>query len=54
MNDDSSVYDLPEYIQSRLNPQIFLDFADIDTETRIIRFAVPYIEENLLSLLVTF
>ncbi|WGL59499.1 AAA family ATPase [Pigmentibacter sp. JX0631] len=54
MNDDSSVYDLPEYIQSRLNPQIFLDFADIETEARIIRFAVPYVEENLLSLLVTF
>jgi MoxR-like ATPase len=54
MNDDSSVYDLPEYIQSRLNPQIFLDFADIETEARIIRYAVPYIEDNLLSLLVNF
>lgn len=54
MNDDSSVYDLPEYIQSRLNPQVFLDFAEIETEARIIRFAVPYVEENLLSLLVTF
>lgn len=54
MNDDSSVYDLPEYIQSRLNPQILLDFADIETETRIVRYAVPYLEENLLSLLVTF
>ncbi|MFK5283531.1 hypothetical protein ACI3PL_28550, partial [Lacticaseibacillus paracasei] len=46
--------DLPEYIQSRLNPQILLDFADIETEARIIRYAVPYLEENLLSLLVTF
>ncbi|KAB8032198.1 AAA family ATPase [Fluviispira multicolorata] len=54
MNDDSSVYDLPEYIQSRLNPQIFLDFADIETEARIVRYAVPYIEENLLTLLVSF
>ncbi len=54
MNDDSSVYDLPEYIQSRLNPQIFLDFADIETEARIVRYAVPYLEDNLLSLLVSF
>ncbi|WP_186643619.1 AAA family ATPase [Fluviispira vulneris] len=54
MNDDSSVYDLPEYIQSRLNPQIFLDFADIETEARIVRYAVPYVEENLLTLLVSF
>ncbi len=54
MNDDSSVYDLPEYIQSRLNPQIFLDFADIETEARIVRYAVPYLEDNLLTLLVSF
>jgi hypothetical protein len=51
---DGWIYDLPEYIQSRLNPQIFLDFADIETEARIIRYAVPYIEDNLLSLLVNF
>lgn len=54
MNDDSSVYDLPEYIQSRLNPQIFLNFADIETEARIVRYAVPYLEDNLLTLLVSF
>ncbi|APJ03463.1 AAA family ATPase [Silvanigrella aquatica] len=54
MNDDSSVYDLPEYIQSRLNPQIFLDFADVETEARIIRYTVPYIEDNLLLILVNF
>lgn len=54
MNDDSSVYDLPEYIQSRLNPQIFLEFANIETEARIVRMAVPYLEDNLLSLLVGF
>lgn len=54
MNDDASVYDLPEYIQSRLNPQIFLDFADIETEARIVRYAVPYLEDQLLTLLVSF
>jgi Cdc6-like AAA superfamily ATPase len=54
MNDDSSVYDLPEYIQSRLNPQILIDFADADSEARIIRMAVPYVEEELLRLLVAF
>ena len=26
MNDDSSTFDLPEYIQSRLQPQILIDF----------------------------
>ena len=54
MNDDASVYDLPEYIQSRLNPQIYLDFADAENEARILRMSLPYLEEDLLKLLVQF
>lgn len=54
MNDDASVYDLPEYIHSRLNPQIFLDFADPDTEARIIKLAVPYTDDEILGMLVGF
>jgi MoxR-like ATPase len=54
MNDDASVYDLPEYIQSRLNPQIYLDFADAETEARIVKLAVPYVESELLALLTFF
>ena len=54
MNDDASVFDLPEYIQSRLNPQIFLDFADPQTETRIIQQSVPYTDIDLLNQLVYF
>lgn len=54
MNDDASVFDLPEYIQSRLNPQIFLDFADPQTEARIIKQSVPYVEDDLLNFLVQF
>lgn len=54
MNDDSSVYDLPEYIQSRLSPQIHLDFAEPDAEAAIIRQACPYVESDLLANLVAF
>lgn len=54
MNDDSSVYDLPEYIESRLSPQIQLDFADPQSEAAIIRQACPYVEADLLSSLVGF
>ena len=54
MNDDASVFDLPEYIQSRLNPQIFLDFADAQTEARIIQQAVPYVELDFLNMLIHF
>src|SRR3569833_1462936 len=35
MNDDASTFDLPEYIHSRLQPQIMLDFPERDEELRI-------------------
>lgn len=54
MNDDASVYDLPQYIQSRLTPQILLDFPNAETEARIIRAAFPYTDAQLLQNLVHF
>ena len=54
MNDDASVFDLPEYIQSRLCPQIFLDFADPLTESKIIKESLPYLDEEILAYLVAF
>ena len=32
MNDDASTFELPEYIHSRLQPQIFIDFPERDDE----------------------
>ena len=32
MNDDASTFDLPEYIHSRLQPQILIDFPERDEE----------------------
>src|SRR5678809_630303 len=37
MNDDASTFDLPEYIHSRLQPQIFIDFPDKEEEEAIIK-----------------
>jgi len=54
MNEDSSVFDIPEYIQSRLSPQIFIDFADAENEKSIIKYAVPYTNEELLLPLIKF
>jgi MoxR-like ATPase len=54
MNDDASVYDLPEYIQSRLCPQIVIDFADAASESRIIEEACPYVDKEILRVLVGF
>src|ERR1700761_8978006 len=35
MNDDSSTFDLPEYIHSRLQPQILIDFPEREEELAI-------------------
>ena len=54
MNDDSSVYDLPEYIQSRLCPQILIDFPDSVSESQILADSCPYADKDLLRSLVGF
>jgi MoxR-like ATPase len=54
MNDDSSVYDLPEYIQSRLCPQILIDFPDSPSEAQILAESCPYADKDLLRSLVGF
>ena len=37
MNDDASTFDLPEYIHSRLQPQILIDFPERDEEYQILQ-----------------
>ena len=39
MNDDSSTFDIPEYIHSRLQPQILIDFPERDEELANLPFA---------------
>lgn len=41
MNDDASCFDLPEYIQSRLQPQIVLESPDRTEERRILEQNLP-------------
>lgn len=54
MNDDASTYELPEYIHSRLQPQIFLDFPEADEELLILKENVPFAEEAILRYVVSF
>lgn len=54
MNDDASTYDVPEYIQSRLQPQIEVTFPGRDEELGILRFNVPFAEEELLAYVADF
>jgi MoxR-like ATPase len=52
MNDDASVFDLPEYIQSRLCPQILVDFPEPAEAMAILKRAVPKAHESQLERIV--
>ena len=54
MNDDASTFDLPEYIQSRLQPQILLDFPERDEEHEILRENLPFGDEEILRYVTDF
>ncbi len=54
MNDDASTFDLPEYIQSRLQPQILLDFPERDEELAILRENLPYADSQILEYVTDF
>ena len=54
MNDDASTYELPEYIHSRLQPQIVLDFPEEDEEREILANHLPFADEGILEYVVAF
>jgi len=54
MNDDASTFDLPEYIHSRLQPQIFIDFPEMEEERSILSANLPYSDEQVLDYVVNF
>ena len=54
MNDDASTFEIPEYIHSRLMPQIFLDFPDAEDELAILRENLPFVEDQVLKYVVNF
>ena len=54
MNDDASTFDLPEYIHSRLQPQIFIDFPEPDEERAILQANLPFADEEILQYVVGF
>ena len=54
MNDDASTFDLPEYIHSRLQPQILIDFPDREEEKLILSTNLPFADEQILDYVVNF
>ena len=54
MNDDASTFDLPEYIHSRLQPQILIDFPERDEELAILRENLPFADDEILNYVTDF
>ncbi len=54
MNDDASTFELPEYIHSRLQPQIFIDFPEREEELLILEANLPFADEEVLDYVVDF
>lgn len=54
MNDDASTFELPEYIHSRLQPQIRIDFPEEDEEKLILKANLPFADDEILHYVVTF
>ena len=54
MNDDASTFEIPEYIHSRLQPQIFIDFPEKEEELAILRENLPFVDDKILSYIADF
>jgi MoxR-like ATPase len=54
MNEDSSTFELPEYIHSRLQPQILVDFPSRQEELMILRSNLPFLELPVLDYVADF
>jgi MoxR-like ATPase len=54
MNDDASTFEIPEYIHSRLQPQIYLDFPEAEEERRILRENLPFVDEYIMDYVINF
>lgn len=54
MNDDASTFEIPEYIHSRLQPQIYLDFPEAEEEKRILRENLPFVDDHIMDYVVSF
>ena len=54
MNDDASTFELPEYIHSRLQPRIHIDFPEKDEEKLILQSNLPFADDQILNYVVEF
>jgi MoxR-like ATPase len=54
MNEDESTYEIPDYILSRLQPTLTLGFPSREDELAILKYHLPFAEEEMLAMTVEF
>ncbi|MEC9093758.1 MAG: AAA family ATPase, partial [Planctomycetota bacterium] len=54
MNQDDSTFEIPDYILSRLQPTLTLGFPARDEEIAILKYHLPFAEEEILTMTVEF
>ncbi len=54
MNDDESTFEIPDYIMSRLQPTLSLGHPNRDDELAILKYHLPFADEQMLNLTVGF
>lgn len=54
MNDDSSTYEIPDYILSRLQPTLTLGAPSREDELAILKYHLPFSDDEMLNLTVEF
>lgn len=54
MNDDESTFEIPDYIMSRLQPTLALDPPDRNDELAILKYHIPFADDEMLGLTVDF
>lgn len=54
MNQDDSTFEIPDYILSRLQPTLTLGFPNREEEIAILKYHLPFVEDDLLAMTVEF
>ena len=54
MNQDDSTYEIPDYILSRLQPTLSLEFPSKEDEIAILEYHLPFSESEMLSMTADF
>ncbi|QGJ70700.1 Denitrification regulatory protein NirQ [Planctomycetales bacterium 10988] len=54
MNEDDSTFEIPDYILSRLQPTLSLGYPNRRDEIAILKYHLPFAEEELLAITVDF